>query len=199
MAPETYISPHNITLLTLLIILSLICYLLIPNLRKLTQTAYTQGYKDGQYELKTELSNTREEMKIFRQEMQSMKEMVEDKLKTTERYRADMGIKQSAFLMAIEDWFDLRRAEMKELREEQLQALEGLKEGRVGEEERIVEEERFVEERLVGDGKLDVEVEGVGKSVVEKTEGRRGSGWARLRVTKKKSKKDLSQGALKGD
>lgn len=127
---------------------------------------------------------------MFRQEFQNTIDVVNERLKATERYRGDMGIKQDAFLMKLEDWFDLRKAELKEWRQEQVVILEALKkEGNLEEGKRLQEEEKLGDEE-----KLEV-----GKFVGEKETRRRASGWARLKVAKKKSKKDLGEELVKSD
>ena len=172
----------------LLICFGITYYSVLPRLKAVTKIVYTQGYNDGQHELKNELSNTREELKYFRLEMQSMKEivekkmeLVEERMKTTERYRAEIGIKQSAFLLGIEDWFDLRRSEMREMKEEQMRVLGGLKAGGT-----LVGGDGVAEKEEKSSGmRTNREVQMAGKLVNEKRKSRSGNGWAGLKAGRK--------------
>lgn len=118
-----------------------------------------------------------------------MRDTVQEKMKATEKYRRDIGVRQDGFRMGMEDWFDLRKAELREWREEQVRVLEGLRKG-----ERLLVQAGFLEEERAGDG---VKQE-VGGDVYEKRGGKRGTGWARLRAGKKE-KKDGGEGKLEGN
>jgi len=146
------------------------------------ETARSEGYDAGQHGLRKELEESREELKICKQEMEEIRELgksMQAQLDKVQKYERRIEVKQDAFRMGIEDWFDLRRAELAGWRDEQLKALEVLKA-----EEKVPEPPEEI--KKVDHNQLET-TKIAGKE-------RRTSGWTKFRGKKKETDKRNSAG-----
>lgn len=174
--------------------LCIISFLLLPHYKALVQTAYSQGYTTGQYDLKKELEENREEVRLFRQEMKEVDQKnisIHAKYEEVKTYQRKINITLDGIRMGMEDWFDVRRGEMRDWRKEQVQVLERLKTGvqwRTLEDEEPIKSERGKTKTIKGEARELLKSESE-EPKTPKGEDSRGIGRAKI-WSKKKGKPD---------